>query len=117
MRSFYYLYLNGFKRINSVVNPAKMQFRFLAYHAYLPIWPQTGGADDDALSAGLLVRVISQDMNFSISDTIGFDERGRSLLRAGHQAGLVYELDVNLLPEGSYSLSIAPLAGEGRGLL
>lgn len=84
---------------------------------YLPIWPSDGVTQDQDIPAGLLVQIVSSDQKFAVTDTTLFDETGRALLAQGNPAGLVYELDVNLLPEGSYQLSVAPLGGRGRGLV
>jgi GWxTD domain-containing protein len=82
---------------------------------FVPVWPQAGGIPVDAEAVGLRVEVASLDMDFALRDTIGFDDRGRMALAAGRPAALFYELDVNLLPEGAYHLSLGPLDGEGRG--
>jgi GWxTD domain-containing protein len=84
---------------------------------FQPVWPQAGGVSLDYETAGLRVEVVSLDMEFALRDTIRFDSLGRAALAAGRPAGLFYELDVNLLPEGSYHLSLAPLDGRGRGSL
>ena len=82
---------------------------------FVPVWPPAGGLPLDAESGGLLVSVTSLDMDFALSDTIAFDNTGRAALAAGRPAGLMYELDVNLLPEGSFMLGLGPLDGQGRG--
>ncbi len=82
---------------------------------FVPVWPQLGGVPLEADSLGLLVTVASLDLDFALRDTIDFDNTGRGALAAGRPAGLVYELDVNLLPEGSFLLSLAPLDRRGRG--
>lgn len=84
---------------------------------FLPVWPPATGAAAHEDLAGLRVQITGLDMPIVLNDTIAVDERGRSALSAGRSAGLFYELDVNLLPEGSYRLSLAPLGGQGRGLL
>ena len=84
---------------------------------FLPIWPALSATGPGDLPAGLRVQVTSQDLSIALEDTIVFDQRGLNVLRAGRPAGVVYELDVNLLPEGSYRLAIAPLDGQGRGVL
>jgi GWxTD domain-containing protein len=84
---------------------------------FQPVWPPAGGIDLAADGPGLRVQVVSMDMEFAISDTIEFDQRGRAAMSAGRPAALFYELDVNLLPEGAYRLSLAPLGGQGRGVL
>lgn len=82
---------------------------------YVPLWPQAGGVTGDDL--GLRVEVSSLDMEYAITDTVEFDAVGRAALAAGLSASLVYELDINLLPEGSFLLNLAPLGGHGRGVL
>jgi GWxTD domain-containing protein len=81
---------------------------------FQPVWPQPGGVTDEADLAGLQVQIVSLDMEYVITDTVTFDRRGRAALSGGRPAGLFYELDVNLLPEGSYRMGIAPLGGQGR---
>jgi GWxTD domain-containing protein len=81
------------------------------------VWPPAGGIGLEEENPGLRVQVVSMDMDYVINDTIGFDRRGRAALAAGRPAALFYELDVNLLPEGAYRLSLAPLEGKGRGAL
>ncbi len=82
---------------------------------FQPVWPPAGGISLDDDNPGLMVQVVSMDMEYVINDTIGFDRRGRAALTAGRPAALFYELDVNLLPEGAYRMSLAPLGGQGRG--
>jgi len=84
---------------------------------FQPVWPQIGGVIDEATLAGLRVEVSSLDLNFVLTDTVVFDARGRIALAAGRPAALFYSLDINLLPEGAYRLSMAPLDGRGRGSL
>jgi GWxTD domain-containing protein len=84
---------------------------------FQPVWPPAGGIALDEENPGLRVQVVSMDMEYAINDTIGFDRRGRAALAAGRSAALFYELDVNLLPEGAYRMSLAPLGGQGRGSL
>ncbi len=84
---------------------------------FQPVWPPAGGIGLDETDLGLRVQVVSLDMEYAISDTISFDRRGRAALSAGRPAALFYELDVNLLPEGAYRMSLAPLGGQGRGSL
>jgi GWxTD domain-containing protein len=81
---------------------------------FQPVWPQPGGIDDPGLLQGLQVQIVSLDMEYVITDTVQFDRRGLAALEGGRSAGLFYELDVNLLPEGSYRMGIAPLGGQGR---
>jgi GWxTD domain-containing protein len=81
---------------------------------FQPVWPQAGGVTEETLLQGLQVQVVSLDMDYVITDTVLFDRRGVEALKAGRSAGLFYELDVNLLPEGSYRMGIAPLGGRGR---
>jgi GWxTD domain-containing protein len=84
---------------------------------FQPVWPAAGGVALDDQNTGLRVQVVSLDMEYAINDTITFDRRGRAALAAGRPAALFYELDVNLLPEGAYRMSLAPLGGQGRGSL
>lgn len=84
---------------------------------FFPVWPPTAGVRNVEALEGLLVQVISLDMAYSITDTLHFDATGRQTLEAGLPAGLFYSLDVNLLPEGSYHMSVAPLGGQGRAVL
>jgi len=84
---------------------------------FQPVWPPAGGIALDEEDQGLRVQVLSMDMAYAINDTVTFDRRGRAALAAGRPAALFYELDVNLLPEGAYRLSLAPLGGQGRGSL
>ncbi len=84
---------------------------------FQPVWPRAGGIALDEENLGLMVQVVSMDMEYVINDTISFDRRGRAALAAGRPAALFYELDVNLLPEGAYRMSLAPLGGQGRGSL
>jgi len=84
---------------------------------FQPVWPALAGVPMEYEPAGLRVEIVNTDMNFALRDTIKFGERGRLALAAGRPAALFYELDVNLLPEGSYLLSMAPLDGRGRGSL
>lgn len=84
---------------------------------FQPVWPALGGIPLDYEPLGLRVEVINMDMDFALRDTIEFGERGRLALAAGRPAALFYQLDVNLLPEGAYLLSLAPLDGQGRGSL
>jgi len=84
---------------------------------FLPVWPPLAGIPASESPEGLLVRVASLDRAYSLADTLEFDQRGLKTLEAGFQAGLFYTLDVNILPEGSYQMSIAPLGGQGRPLV
>ena len=84
---------------------------------FLPVWAPPGGIQLSAETAGLRVEASSLDQKYALTDTIWFDELGLAALAAGRSAGLFYELDVNLLPEGSYRLSLAPLDGKGMGVL
>ncbi len=84
---------------------------------YMPIWPQAGGVTDAAGDLGLRVQVTSLDMEFALNDTVEFDAVGKAALAAGLPASLIYELDVNLLPEGTFLLNLAPLDARGRGVL
>lgn len=83
----------------------------------VPVWPPAGGVTDPADLAGLRLEVLSADGIFAYHDSLGFDKRGRAALEVGRPAYLFYELDVNLLPEGAYQLSLAPLGGRGRAQL
>jgi GWxTD domain-containing protein len=82
---------------------------------FLPVWPAAGGLPLDDQAPGLRVEVASLDLDFALTDTITFDNTGRAALAAGRPAGLFYELDVNLLPEGSFLLSLGPTDRRGRG--
>jgi len=84
---------------------------------FLPVWPAAGGIPADAGPRGLRVQVTSRKMDFALNDTIDFDARGRAALMAGRPAAVFYDLDLNILPEGPFQLSLAPLGGEGRGVL
>lgn len=84
---------------------------------FFPIWPPAGGVRAEQTVPGLQVQVTSLDISYAITDTLEFDQRGLRALEAGYPAGLFYTLDVNLLPEGPYRLSVAPLGGQGRGLV
>ncbi len=84
---------------------------------FLPLWPPAGGVGLEEDFPGLMVQVASLDMAYAINDTIEVDRRGRAALAAGRPAALFYELDVNLLPEGAYRMSLAPLGGQGRASL
>lgn len=64
----------------------------------------------------MLVEIQHTELDFSVRDTITFDAKGLSALKAGRPAGLFYDLDVNLLPQGSYRMMMAPLGGYGRGV-
>lgn len=81
---------------------------------FQPVWPPAGGIGLEEETQGLRVQVVSMDMDYAINDTVIFDQRGRTALAAGRSAALFYELDVNLLPEGAYRMSLAPLGGYGR---
>jgi len=83
---------------------------------FFPVWPPVGGLLPSEMESGLAVQITSLDMNFAINDTISFDSKGQLALEAGRSAGLFYELDVNLLPQGPYRMTVAPLGGHGRGL-
>ena len=82
-----------------------------------PIWPLAGGIPSDRDLAGIRVQVFNPTMTYVLNDTIEFDRRGRAALAAGRPAWVFYEMDVNQLPDGSYQMSLAPLGGQGRGLL
>lgn len=83
---------------------------------FLPVWPPQAGVREP-VPEGVVVNISHLEMDFSVQDTIAFDARGLTPLEAGLPAGLFYELDVNLLPQGSYRLTAAPLGGQGRGLV
>ncbi len=83
----------------------------------VPVWPPAGGVTRPEDLAGLRLQVLSADGIYAMTDSIAFDARGRAALEAGRPAYLFYELDVNRLPAGSYQLSLAPLGGQGRGVL
>ncbi|MBU8870497.1 MAG: GWxTD domain-containing protein [Gemmatimonadales bacterium] len=82
-----------------------------------PVWPPAGGIPFDEELPGLLVHAFSPDMTYSFNDTIEFDRRGRSALVAGRPAWVFYEMDLNQLPDGLYHLALAPLGGQGRGVV
>ncbi len=84
---------------------------------FQPVWPPAGGLALDESHQGFRVQIVSLDMEYAINDTVGIDQRGRAALSAGRPVALFYELDVNLLPEGAYRMSLAPLGGQGRGTL
>lgn len=84
---------------------------------FMPVWPPAAGIPPGRQVPGLRVQVTNLAMDFVVNDTIDIDERGRLALAAGRPAAVLYSLDVNILPEGPYRLSIAPLAGFGRGVL
>ena len=102
--SFLYDYMHPSRRYG--IEQDKLQI-------FLPLWPPLGGQRPDEGAQGLLVQITSLDMAYGITDTLDFDDVGRDALAAGLPAGLFYTLDVNLLPEGSYQLSVAPLGGHG----
>ncbi len=81
---------------------------------FIPVWPPEGGLMPSKMEKGLAVQITSLDMDFAINDTIHFDAKGQMALEGGRSAGLFYELDVNLLPQGSYRMTMAPLNGFGR---
>ncbi len=83
---------------------------------FLPVWPPAAGVRDPA-PRGVAVHIQHTEMDFSVRDTIDFDKGGLVALEAGRPAGLFYDLDVNLLPEGSYMMTAAPLGGQGRGVV
>ncbi len=83
----------------------------------IPVWPQAGGVTRAADLSGLRLQVLDAPGIFALTDTLQFDARGRAALETGRPAYLFYELDVNQLPEGAYQLSLAPLGGQGRGLV
>lgn len=82
-----------------------------------PLWPRAGGLGPEENVEGLRVQVFNPEMTYVLNDTIEIDERGRVALEAGRPAWVFYEMDVNQLPEGTYSMSLAPLGGQGRGLV
>lgn len=82
-----------------------------------PVWPPAGGVPMDDDLPGLRVQAFDRNMTYVINDTIDFDRRARAAMAAGRPAWVFYQLDLNLLPEGSFRLSIAPLGGKGRPLL
>jgi GWxTD domain-containing protein len=84
---------------------------------FVPVWPPTGGVHSAESTDGIVLQLVSLDMAYGITDTLTFDQRGLTTLEAGLPAGLFYSLDVNLLPEGSYRLSMAPLGGHGRAVV
>ncbi len=65
----------------------------------------------------VFLQILARDLDFALRDTIRLDERRRASLAAGQPVGLFYEMDVNLLPPGTYQLSAAPGDGQGRGWL
>ena len=83
---------------------------------FLPVWPPDNGVRPPVCE-GVVLQIDHKEMVFSVRDTLFFDERGQTALGAGRPVGLFYEMDVNLLPQGSYRLTAAPLGGQGRGLL
>ena len=83
---------------------------------FLPVWPPVTGVRQPA-PTGVVLNITHTEMEFSVRDTIEFDERGLTALEAGRSAGLFYEMDVNLLPQGSYRLTAAPLGAQGRGVV
>ncbi len=82
---------------------------------FMPVWPPAGGIPLGRKIPDLRVQITSLAMDFAVNDTINIDERGRLALAAGRPANVLYALDVNILPEGPYRLSLAPLGGAGRG--
>jgi len=83
---------------------------------FIPVWPPEGGLSFEGDEYELAIQITSMEMDFAINDTIQFDQKGLLALEAGRSSGLFYELDVNLLPQGAYRLTIVPLGGQGRGL-
>ena len=83
---------------------------------FIPVWPPEGGLMTQDAESGLAIQVTSMDMNFALNDTIMLDQLGAKALEVGRPTGLFYEMDVNLLPQGAYRLTVAPLSGQGRGI-
>ncbi len=84
---------------------------------FIPVWPSQGVGEKPDEHAGLQVQIVSSDMIYSITDTLQFDNLGIASLEKGKSAGIIYELDINILPEGSCQMSIAPLNRRGKGQL
>ena len=84
---------------------------------FVPVWPPAAGIPPGRTPPDIRVQITSLAMDFVVNDTINIDRRGRLALAAGRPADILYSLDVNILPEGPYRLSLAPLGGLGRGVL
>lgn len=84
---------------------------------FIPVWPPAAGIPPGRTPPDIRVQITNLDMDFVVNDTINIDERGQLALAAGRPASILYSLDVNILPEGPYRLSLAPLGGFGRGVL
>lgn len=84
---------------------------------FIPVWPSTGYGTKPDEHSGLQIQIRSEDMVYAITDTLQFDNLGIVALESGRPAGLMYELDLNVLPEGSYRMAIAPLNRKGKGQL
>jgi len=84
---------------------------------YFEVEPANEAGKAGVEEPGLLLRIYSTDPEFALQDTIDLDENAQRALAQGRAAGVFYELDINILPPGSFYLGITPLAQGGRGML
>jgi GWxTD domain-containing protein len=83
---------------------------------YFELYPGLADPRADAQQR-LLVQVHSREPDYVLQDTLALDPAAGAVLASGRPAGVFYELDVNILPPGTFQLSIAPLGGRGRPAL
>ncbi len=70
-----------------------------------------------ASSRDLRIELVSNDLDFSLLDTVPLTRSVREALAAGRPAAVYWEIDGVGLPPGAFRMGIAPLDTAGRGLL
>ncbi|MFO7654547.1 MAG: GWxTD domain-containing protein [Candidatus Krumholzibacteriia bacterium] len=83
---------------------------------YFELYPELGQPRSHE-DAQLLLQLVGDDPPFAFRDTLTVDPAARAALMAGRPAGVFYEVDVNILPPGSFRLAVAPADARGRGVL
>jgi len=84
---------------------------------YFEVQPPRQGSAYVAADTPLMVQISGRDPDFALRDTLRLDDVARLALVSGNGAGVFYELDINVLPPGSFQLLVAPLADVGRGFV
>ena len=84
---------------------------------YFEVQPPRQGSAYVAADTPLMVQISGWNPDFALRDTVRLDDVARLALISGNGAGVFYELDINVLPPGSFQLLVAPLAEAGRGFV
>jgi len=78
------------------------------------VYPPDSNRADILSHDGLLVQAVSRELRFAMRDTLRFHDEQKTRLGLGLPVVVFHEIDVELLPPGTYLLSCASLDGKGR---